>query len=74
MKWPLYNQSLVRRYKILLGFDVINNWDTDLKDLNKDKVDEPFHYPNTFLDPVNLRYYFFIVFINKQLEPLINMF
>jgi hypothetical protein len=33
----------------LLGFDVINNWDTELKEMNKDKVGEPFHYPNTFL-------------------------
>ena len=49
MKWPAYNQSLVRRGEILIGFDVINNWDTELKEMNKDKVGEPFHYPNTFL-------------------------
>jgi hypothetical protein len=49
VKWSLYNQSLVRRGEILLGFDIINNWDTDLKEMNKDKVGEPFHYPNTFL-------------------------
>jgi hypothetical protein len=33
----------------MIGFDVINNWDTELKEINKDKVGEPFHYPNTFL-------------------------
>ncbi len=49
MKWSTYNQSLVRRGEILLGFDVIDNWDTELKEMNKDKVGEPFHYPNTFL-------------------------
>ncbi len=49
MNWSVYNQSLVRRGEILLGFDVINNWDTELKEMNKDKVGEPFHYPNTFL-------------------------
>lgn len=49
MNWSYYNQSLVRRGEILLGFDVINNWDTELKEMNKDKVGEPFHYPNTFL-------------------------
>ena len=49
MNWPSYNQSLVRRGEILLGFDVINNWDAELKEMNKDKVGEPFHYPNTFL-------------------------
>lgn len=49
MKWPDYNQSLVRRGEILIGFDVIDNWDAELKEMNKDKVGEPFSYPNTFL-------------------------
>jgi len=50
VNWFTYNQSLVRRGEILLGFDVIDNWDTELKQMNKDKVGgEPFHYPNTFL-------------------------
>src|SRR6478736_3468435 len=49
MNWPSYNQSLVRRGKILLGFDVIDNWDSELEEMNKDKVGEPFHYPDTFL-------------------------
>ena len=48
MKWSTYNQSLVRRGQILIGFDVIDNWDTELKEMNKDKVGEPFQYPNTF--------------------------
>jgi len=49
VNWPSYNQSLVRRGEILLGFDVINNWDSELKEMNKDKVGGPFSYPNTFL-------------------------
>ena len=49
MKWSVYNQSLVRRGEILLEFDIINNWDAELKEMDKDKVGEPFHYPNTFL-------------------------
>jgi IS5 family transposase len=49
VNWSSYNQSLVRRGEILIGFDVIDNWDTELKEMNKDKVGEPFHYPNTFL-------------------------
>jgi len=28
---------------------MINHWDAELKEMNKDKVGEPFHYPNTFL-------------------------
>ncbi len=38
MKWSDYNQSLVKSGEILLGFDVINNWNTELKEMNKDKV------------------------------------
>ncbi len=49
MNWPVYNQSLVRRGEILLGFDVINNWDIEIKEMNQGKIGEPFHYPNTFL-------------------------
>src|ERR1700750_3050265 len=49
MNWPVYNKSLVRRGKILLGFDFIDNSDTELKEKNKDKIGEPFHYPNSFL-------------------------
>ena len=33
----------------IVNFDVINNWDTELKEMNKDKIGEPFHYPDTFL-------------------------
>src|SRR6476659_10135255 len=49
MKWSVYNPSLVRRGEVLIGFDVIDNWDTELKEMNKDKVGEIFHYPDTFL-------------------------
>lgn len=49
MNWPNYNQSLVRRGEILLGFDIIDNWHQELQEMNKGKVGEPFHYPNTFL-------------------------
>ncbi|HEY6537208.1 MAG TPA: hypothetical protein VIY08_15650 [Candidatus Nitrosocosmicus sp.] len=43
MNWPSYNRSLVRRGEILLGFDVINNWDIELKEMNQGKIGEPFH-------------------------------
>ncbi len=48
MNWPTYNQSLVRRGEILIDLDVINNWDRELKEMNNDKVGEPFQSPNTF--------------------------
>ena len=38
MKWPIYNQSLVRHGELLLAFDVIDNLDLELKQMNKDKM------------------------------------
>jgi len=49
VNWSTHNQSLVRQGELVIAFDVINNWDTELKEMNKDKVGEPFHYPDTFL-------------------------
>ena len=49
MKLSHYNQPLVKRGEILQGFDAIDNYDTELKEMNKYKVGEPFHYPDTIL-------------------------
>jgi hypothetical protein len=38
VNWPIYNKSLVRRGEFLLGFDVIENWETDLKEMNQGKI------------------------------------
>jgi hypothetical protein len=38
MKWSVYNQYLVRRGEILIDFDVIDDRNTELKEMNKDKV------------------------------------
>jgi hypothetical protein len=37
------------RGEIMRGFDVIDNWDVETKETDKDRFGEPFHYPNTFL-------------------------
>jgi triphosphoribosyl-dephospho-CoA synthetase len=60
MKWSIYNQSPLRRGEIILGFDVINNWDTELKEMIEDKVGEPFNYLNTFLLLLDISEYTFI--------------
>ncbi len=49
MKWSGYNQSLVRCGEILIGFAVTQNWEIEIKAMNKDKVGKSFRYPNTFL-------------------------
>lgn len=42
MRWSEYNESLVRRGEILLGFDVIDNWDKDLEEMNRGKAGNHF--------------------------------
>jgi hypothetical protein len=38
VKWSYYNQYLIRRGEILLGFNVIGKWIAELKEMSKDKV------------------------------------
>ena len=52
MKWSAYDKFLVGRGEILPGFDVISNWNIELKEMNEDKVGEPFRYPNTSILPL----------------------
>jgi hypothetical protein len=66
MKWSGYNKYLVRRYEILLGFDGINKWNTGLKDVDKDKVGDPFHYQITFFFYLNIPMHIFILHVYKQ--------
>ena len=49
MKGSFYDRFLVRHREILLAFDIIDNWDVELKEINKNKIGEPFHYTNAFL-------------------------
>ena len=68
----LQPQSLVKRGEILLGFDVINNWDIDLKEMNKDKVGVraisfQIHF---FFSCLAMPKYIFIFLIDKQKEGI----
>ena len=47
--WKNYNESLVRRGEILLDFDVIDNWDSELSEMNKNKEGRKFVYPHSFI-------------------------
>jgi hypothetical protein len=37
VKWSSYNESLVRRGEVILDFDVIDSWDSELKRMNNGK-------------------------------------
>jgi hypothetical protein len=37
VNWNKYNESLVKRGEVLLDFDVIDNWDSELEKVNEGK-------------------------------------
>ena len=48
--WKKYNKSLVRRGEIMLSFDAIDSWSTELKEMNHKKEGRQFVYPETFME------------------------
>jgi len=45
-RWPSYNQSLVRREKILFAYDFLDIWDDNLDRINENKKGKPYSYPD----------------------------
>ena len=67
----LQPKSLVKRGEFLLSFDVSNNWNTELKEMNKDKVGkEPFRYQIHFFFCLEMPKCTFISLIDRQKEGI----
>ena len=49
MNWRNYNESLVKRGEVLLDFDVIDNWDNELEEMNENKKGRKFVYPDSLI-------------------------
>jgi hypothetical protein len=47
--WKEYNRSLVRRGEVLLDFDLLDEWNEDLKRMNDGKEGARFRYPEAFM-------------------------
>jgi hypothetical protein len=56
--WPEYNEQLVRRGWFYLSADFVENWDVELKKMNKHKNGHPYRYPETFIQFSGLAYAF----------------
>src|ERR671930_2520887 len=68
--WPSYNESLVRRGQVLLDFDVLDDWDNELSQMNHGKVGEPYDYPNSFIQLLGyMRAYFHLPY--RQTEGVV---
>ena len=71
MNWNKYNESLVKRGEVLLDFDVIDNWDSELEEMNKDKEGRKFVYPDSFIKLLGyMRAYFHLPY--RQTEGVIR--
>ena len=71
MNWRNYNESLVKRGEILLDFDVIDNWDNELEEMNKDKEGRKFVYPDSFIKLLGyMRVYFHLPY--RQTEGVVR--
>jgi IS5 family transposase len=65
--WPSYNESLVRRGQVLLDFDVLDEWDHELSQMNEGKVGEPYDYPDSFMQLLGyMRAYFHLPYRQTQ--------
>ena len=68
MNWSTYNQSQVKRGEILLGFDLINNWDNELEVANQGRIGQPFYYQILFFFYLVMPRHTFIYHIGKPKE------
>jgi IS5 family transposase len=48
--WKKYNKSLVRRGEIMLSFDAMEQWSTELKEMNRGKEGHQYVYPESFME------------------------
>ena len=69
--WKKYNESLVKRGEILLDFDVIDNWDSELEKMNEGKEGRKFVYPESFIKLLGyMRAYFHLPY--RQTEGVVR--
>jgi hypothetical protein len=71
VNWNKYNESLVKRGEILLDFDVIDNWDSELEKMNQGKEGRKFVYPDSFIKLLGyMRAYFHLLY--RQTEGIVR--
>jgi IS5 family transposase len=71
VNWKKYNESLVKRGEILLDFDVIDNWDSELEKMNECKEGRKFVYPDSFIKLLGyVRAYFHLPY--RQTEGIVR--
>lgn len=69
--WKKYNKALVRRGEVILGFDVIDNWNNELEKMNDGKEGASYVYPHSFVQLLGyMRVYFHLPY--QQTEGVVK--
>lgn len=64
--WKKYNKALVRRGEVILGFDVIDNWNNELEKMNDGKEGASYVYSHSFVQLLGyMRVYFHLPYIDR---------
>jgi transposase len=70
VNWSFYNKLLVRRGEVILGFDVIDSWYSELDGMNNGKRGAQYHYPDSFIQLLGyMRIYFHLPY--RQAEGVV---
>jgi transposase len=70
VNWSFYNKSLVRRGEVILDFDVIDSWYSELDSMNDGKRGAQYHYPDSFIQLLGyMRIYFHLPY--RQAEGVV---
>ena len=70
INWSFYNKSLIRRGEVILDFDVIDSWYSELDLMNDGKRGGHNHYPDSFIQLLGyMRVYFHLPY--RQAEGVV---
>lgn len=70
VNWSSYNKSLVRRGQVILDFDVLDSWYSELERMNDGKRGAQYHYPDSFIQLLGyMRVYFHLPY--RQAEGVV---
>lgn len=70
VNWSFYNKSLVRRGEVILDFDVLDSWYSELERMNDGKRGAQYHYPDSFIQLLGyMKVYFHLPY--RQAEGVV---
>ena len=68
--WKEYNEQLVRRGEIYISLDFLEDWDSELQEMNKGKRGRPYKFPNSLMTFLAFLHIAFLPF--RQMEGFLR--